>query len=123
MRNLKAPRKGLIGPWSHLYPDRALPGPGVNFLDEMLRWFDRWLKNEKNGIEDEPMLTLYRQQEVSTDPLPCIKTGEFGWMQIHGRMNLYSTKPYWLSRNGLADVPDNGTMSICSPQSMGMLSG
>ena len=30
---------------------------------------------------------------------------------------------YWLSRNGLADVPNNGTMSICSPQSMGMLSG
>ena len=122
MRNLKVPRKGLIGPWAHLYPDRALPGPGVNFLDEMLRWFDRWLKNEKNGIEDEPMLTLYRQQEVSTDPCHASRPGV--WLDADTWPNeslKYQT--YWLSRNGLADVPDNGTMSICSPQSMGMLSG
>ncbi|MFF0226026.1 CocE/NonD family hydrolase [Streptomyces sp. NPDC004629] len=37
--------RGLIGPWSHHYPDRDLsPGPAIGFLQETLRWWDHWLK-------------------------------------------------------------------------------
>lgn len=33
--------RGLIGPWSHQYPDRGLPpGPAIGFLQETLRWWD-----------------------------------------------------------------------------------
>ncbi len=32
MRNLKVPRKGIIGPWSHKYPHQGVPGPAINFL-------------------------------------------------------------------------------------------
>lgn len=122
MKNLKAPRKGLIGPWSHLYADRALPGPGVNFLGELLRWFDRWLKDDRNGIEDEPMLTVYRQQEVSTDPCHATRPGIWldaaTWPDTSLRQ-----KTVWLGQNGLTDAPDRGVLSIRSPQSLGMLSG
>ena len=41
---LSVPRKGLIGPWGHLYPQDAVPGPAIGFLQECLRWWDRWLK-------------------------------------------------------------------------------
>ncbi|MGW7043737.1 CocE/NonD family hydrolase [Streptomyces avermitilis] len=38
--------RGLIGPWSHQYPDRGLPpGPAIGFLQETLRWWDHWLKD------------------------------------------------------------------------------
>ncbi|MER6528335.1 CocE/NonD family hydrolase [Streptomyces sp. NPDC001508] len=37
--------RGLIGPWSHHYPDLYLPpGPAIGFLQETLRWWDHWLK-------------------------------------------------------------------------------
>ncbi|MCX4818647.1 CocE/NonD family hydrolase [Streptomyces sp. NBC_01142] len=37
--------RGLIGPWSHQYPDRGLsPGPTIGFLQETLRWWDHHLK-------------------------------------------------------------------------------
>jgi putative CocE/NonD family hydrolase len=47
LQHLKAPRKGLVGPWAHKYPHFALPAPQIGFLQECLRWWDKWLK----GIE------------------------------------------------------------------------
>lgn len=36
---------GLVGPWPHGYPDRTATGPddGIGFLQETLRWWERWL--------------------------------------------------------------------------------
>lgn len=49
--------RGLIGPWSHQYPDRGLPpGPAIGFLQETLRWWDHWLKGADNGVMEEPLL-------------------------------------------------------------------
>ena len=45
LSELGTPVRGLIGPWSHQYPDRGLPpGPAIGFLQETLRWWDHWLK-------------------------------------------------------------------------------
>lgn len=49
--------RGLIGPWSHQYPDRGLPpGPAIGFLQETLRWWDHHLKGEDTGVMEEPLL-------------------------------------------------------------------
>ncbi|MYR43835.1 CocE/NonD family hydrolase [Streptomyces sp. SID5910] len=49
--------RGLIGPWSHQYPDRGLPpGPPIGFLQETLRWWDQHLKGEDTGVMEEPLL-------------------------------------------------------------------
>ena len=122
MKNLNCPRKGLIGPWSHLFPSRALPGPGVNFLDEMLRWFDRWLKGIENGIEKEPMLTLYRQESISSDPRHEWRDGVWLDAQTWPDATL-SYRDFYLSPEGISDSPAEGAMSISAPQSLGMMSG
>ncbi len=59
LENLKGPRKGLLGPWGHVYPAQGYPAPAIGFLQESVRWWDRWLKDDPNGIEDEPMLTTW----------------------------------------------------------------
>ncbi|WP_256107500.1 CocE/NonD family hydrolase [Streptomyces sp. ODS05-4] len=52
--------RGIIGPWSHQYPDRGLPpGPAIGFLQETLRWWDHHLKGEDTGIMKEPLLRSY----------------------------------------------------------------
>ncbi|MGN9819063.1 CocE/NonD family hydrolase [Streptomyces sp. SD11] len=46
--------RGLIGPWSHQYPDRGLPpGPAIGFLQETLRWWDHWLKDTESDTDTE----------------------------------------------------------------------
>ena len=52
LEGLDVPRKGLIGPWAHTYPEQAAPGPAIGFLQESLRWWDRWLKGTENGIDE-----------------------------------------------------------------------
>ena len=64
LAGLAGPRKGLIGPWAHKYPHFALPGPRVGFLQECLRWWDRWLKGIETGIMDEPMLRAWMLESV-----------------------------------------------------------
>jgi putative CocE/NonD family hydrolase len=58
------PCKGLIGPWAHGYPELATPGPQIGYLQESLRWWDHWLKDERTGIMDEPMLRAWMQDPV-----------------------------------------------------------
>ncbi|MGW0117521.1 CocE/NonD family hydrolase [Streptomyces sp. NPDC003327] len=49
--------RGVIGPWSHQYPDRGLPpGPAIGFLQETLRWWDHHLKGVENDVMAEPLL-------------------------------------------------------------------
>ncbi len=62
LTGLTCPRKGLIGPWAHKYPHFANPGPRIGFLQETLRWWDRWLKDVDNGIMDEPMYRVWMQE-------------------------------------------------------------
>ena len=62
---LGAPSKGLLGPWSHAFPDEVEPGPAIGFLQECLRWWDRWLKGEATGIDDEPALRVWMQDPVA----------------------------------------------------------
>jgi uncharacterized protein len=59
LAGLRAPRKGLIGPWGHGLPSQARPGPRIGFLQECLRWWDHWLKGIDTGIMDGPMLRAW----------------------------------------------------------------
>ena len=64
LAGLRCPRKGLIGPWGHVYPHDGVPGPAIGFLQEALRWWDQWLKGIHSGIMDEPMLRVWMQESV-----------------------------------------------------------
>ncbi len=59
--NLRCPKKLLIGPWLHVAPDVGQPGPRIDHLHEMARFFDYWLNGRDDGIMAEPPITLYVQ--------------------------------------------------------------
>jgi len=65
LANLPGPRKGLIGPWVHEYPEVATPAPGIGFLQECLRWWDQWLKGIDTGVMNEPMLHAWLQESAA----------------------------------------------------------
>jgi uncharacterized protein len=59
VQGIQAPVKGIIGPWIHKYPHFAVPHPQIGFLQEALRWWDRWLKGIETGVENDPSMHLY----------------------------------------------------------------
>ncbi|MYR46032.1 CocE/NonD family hydrolase [Streptomyces sp. SID5910] len=64
LAHLDVPRKGLIGPWSHKFPHLGEPGPAIGYLQEVVRWWDHWLKGADNGVMDGPMLRTWMQDSV-----------------------------------------------------------
>jgi len=60
----------LVGPWAHIRPyTRATSGDtgdidfgpeaAIELHDHLRRWFDYWLKDEANGIVDEPPVSIF----------------------------------------------------------------
>jgi putative CocE/NonD family hydrolase len=72
-----APRRAIVGNWTHEYPDDGYPGPNLDWLHEMVRFFDHWLKGLPNGVMDEPALTWYRREWAPPEAFPVTWPG--GW--------------------------------------------
>jgi hypothetical protein len=59
---LKVPKKLLMGPWVHTRPNASVPGPRIDYLNEVVRFFAHWLRDEDTGILKEPAVTVYMQE-------------------------------------------------------------
>jgi len=76
-RCTNAPRRALVGNWVHDLPDDAYPGPNVDWLHEMVRFFDRWLKGVDNGVMEEPALVAFRHEWSAPEPFPAAWPGRW----------------------------------------------
>ncbi len=65
-----APRRTLVGNWVHAFPDDAYPGPNLDWLHELVRFFDRYLKDIDNGWEHEPPLVWFEHAWAEPEAFP-----------------------------------------------------
>lgn len=125
MERLEVPRKGLIGPWSHKYPHQGEPGPAVGFLQELVRWWDHWLKDADNGIMDEPMLRTFMQDTVppstAYEDRPGRWVGEPSWPSPHVDPVTFPLLP---GKLGVREDPvEDRDLTVSSPLSVGQFAG
>ena len=123
LEGLMVPRKGLIGPWAHGYPHFALPGPQIGFLQEMLRWWDYWLKGIDTGVMDEPMLRAWMTESVKPashhDTLPGRWIAERSWPSSG-----ITPRRLFLTDEGLREALAPLTArAVGSPQTVGKCAG
>jgi len=125
LENLHVPRKGLVGPWAHTYPHLGEPGPAIGFLQELVRWWDNWLKDIDNGVMAEPMLRAWIQDTVPPHTAyaerPGRWVGEWQWPPPHVRFGEYPLAPHRLARPR-EHVPET-ELSFSSPLSVGQYAG
>ncbi len=82
MAGLKGPRFALIGPWGHHYPHDGVPGPAVGFLQDCVRFFDRYTKDIINGWDAGPTYRAYLQSFEKPSAKYGMKPGR--WVAIEG---------------------------------------
>jgi uncharacterized protein len=84
----------IIGPWSHMnftgsFPERefgaSASSDAIDLTALQLRWFDRWLKELDNGVEQEPPVMIFvmgiNEWRTETDwPLPDT---QYRWYYLH----------------------------------------
>lgn len=122
MEHLGVPRKALIGPWGHQYPHQANPEPMVGFLQESLLWWDRWLKGEENGVEDEPMVRAWMHDSLPPaaihDHVPGGWVAEEAWPSARIR-----ERTWYLNADGLGETPGpEQALQVSSPATVGRAS-
>src|SRR5699024_8945621 len=125
MENLEVPRRGLIGPWGHKYPHIGVPGPAIGFLQEVVRWWDHWLKGVDTGVMDEPMVRAWMQDSVSPaasyEDRPGRWISEDRWPSPRIEEREFVLRGHHLEE-GPAGEPDR-EVSVRSPLGVGMFAG
>lgn len=65
-RSKKSPQRLVVGPWVHGSQGSNVageveftPDAAVDLLAWRLRWYDRWLKAESNGVDQDPPVLIY----------------------------------------------------------------
>ncbi|HEX4571658.1 MAG TPA: CocE/NonD family hydrolase, partial [Dongiaceae bacterium] len=123
LEGLTVPRKGLIGPWAHAYPHFARPGPQIGFLQEMLRWWDYWLKGIDTGVMEEPMLRAWMTESVRPashhDELPGRWVAEPSWPPP----GIVSRRLFLTDRGLREEATPLTARALCSPETLGTCSG
>ena len=124
LAGLKCPRKGLIGPWAHLYPHDGVPGPAIGFLQEALRWWDHWLKDIDTGMMVEPMLRVWMQESVP--PKPFYKHRPGRWVaETQWPSPRITLQRHWLDMDRLSNAAPTikSQLDFRSPQTTGVDAG
>lgn len=77
LRGQGVPHRLLIGPWAHASTATSLPGPHLDLVPVMARWWDRWLRGTDDGYDDEPALTWFAQRPTPPGPARRLVEGEW----------------------------------------------
>ena len=121
--HLNAQSRVWIGPWAHTYPHLATPGPRAGFLQEAVRWWDRWLKGRDSGAEALPRVRLYLQDSVPPATSYDHRPGR--WLGVDRWPPAEVTTGVWTLGDGVLEpsgggTPDGADLEIASPLGNGM---
>jgi putative CocE/NonD family hydrolase len=115
-KHKRSPVRLIMGPWTH--GDRQLTyagdvdfGPKApldgnvakDFLTLRLRWFDRWVKEARNGVDDEPRVRLFVMGGGSGRRNSAGRLDHGGRWRSERDWPIPDTKwmPYYFHRSGL----------------------
>ena len=122
LAGLRAPRKGLIGPWAHKYPHFASPGPRIGFLQECLRWWDHWLKGRDTGIMNEPVLRAWMLDSVRPAAFNPERPGR--WVAEQAWPPTRDPQRWFLAAGALQSAaPPPQDIAFASPEGTGAAAG
>ncbi len=71
------PSHTLVGNWVHSWPHAANPGPNLDELHEIARFFDRHLNGADNGWDDEPPIVWFEHEYAPPEPFPASLPGRW----------------------------------------------
>jgi predicted acyl esterase len=89
---LRCPKRLLVGPWSHMSTATSLPGPHIDLVPELIRWFGRWLRDEENGVDTDPLIQVFVRRSTRPEPDLAEMRGEWrsepGWPLERSRVEV-----------------------------------
>lgn len=124
LKGLSVPKKGIIGPWAHLYPHDGIPGPAMGFLQTAVKWWDHWLKGRETDIMDGPMVDVWVEESMPPSAFKPVSTGHWVGLESWPSDDV-QTKTYHLTHGKLLEERDGTEEQVIlkTPLNHGLLSG
>jgi len=115
LKHLRVPNKALVGPWVHMRPADAYPGPNIHYLHELARWWAYWLRGEKTGVMEEPPIALYIQEGAAPHPFLPHMPGHWRGLDTWPPEGVHDQVLYLGARGCLCSQPERCTESDLYP--------
>jgi putative CocE/NonD family hydrolase len=113
----KSPQRLVIGPWVHGGQNSNIAGEvefsneaGIDLLAFRLRWYDRWLRGENNGVDEDPPVMIYVMGTGDDRRSPTGRLRHGGFWRAEREWPLARAKPTLLFLNA------DGTLSGAPPR-------
>jgi uncharacterized protein len=124
LRSLDGRTRAIIGPWVHKYPHFAVPQPAIGFLQEALRWWDRWLKDEPTDVETDARMRVYLMDSVRPQGWYASRPGQWYALQTWPSAADDTALNLCLAPGRLGTSAATGeSVEVSSPLSVGIASG
>jgi hypothetical protein len=102
-----------------------MSGRAIGYLQEVVRWFDRWLKGVDQDGQEEPVLRTWMQDSVppstSYEQRPGRWVGETSWPSPNIREDVHPLAPHRIAPKD--SEPVDAVLSVESPLSLGQFAG
>lgn len=119
---MSGPRRGLMGPWAHKYPQHGVPGPAIDFLSEAKTWFDEHLCGIAPQTH-EPMLRAYMLRDTPVEKFMTEAPGRWVAEDIWPSPRIEPVVMF-LNEDGLEWVAVIGAgMPVSTDQTVGLCGG
>ena len=86
----------------------SLPGPHLDLVPELVRWFGRWLRDEDNGVDADPPIQVFVRRPTRPAPDLAEVRGEWrsepGWPLERVRVDVLRPEP----AEGVDELPVEG---------------
>lgn len=120
---LQCPKRVLIGPWTHNYPENAWPLPRLNDRYECLRWFDKYLKGRDTDparpVDQEPPVTLFVREFTPPEALRREDAGEFcgehSWPPAQTQERIWQLTTAGELRSAAEEIPPGSCLLTYRP--------
>ena len=96
-----SPSHTLVGNWVHSWPHSAAPGPNLDDLHEIARFFARHLDGVENGWEDEPAVVWFEHEYAPPIAFPSSLPGR--WRATSAFPHPATTSRTWAFGDGSLD--------------------
>jgi len=91
----------------------------MGYMDEALRWWDHWLKNEDTGLMDEPAYRVWVQDSVRPSAYHQERPGYWANESAWPSSNIEAVSLHLNSGSLDQTAGTESCVSICSPQTTG----
>ncbi|MEM9320514.1 MAG: CocE/NonD family hydrolase [Pseudomonadota bacterium] len=112
--------RAITGPWVHLYPHFAEPGPRIDFVAETVAWWQHWLGGRDTGAQHSPAHRLWLSQAVDPRAPRLHEPGR--WISITPEAE-DTTEVLHLSTGALHAHPGTGRQTLRTPGNCGLDGG